>query len=263
MKMLDTSIGGYKMFAKEDCCYNTYRRILHDIKGTGIYCDYSDVLAESRKKYFVLRHDIEFSIDRAYSLSHIESEEGINSSYFVQITNNAYNAFSEKNIKMLQDMQKRGHHIGLHYHRGNVEGIDALKADIIFQSKILSQMAGLIIDRFSFHRPLREHLAANIQIDGLINTYSHQFFVLTDDPNSDIDVKYIADSNHQWKYGLASKEYFSQYDRIQLLVHPLSWSENGAGHVENFQDIVKEKHDEFVHTVEGEWKIFDQLRGRL
>ncbi len=104
------------MFVKEDCCYNTYRRILHDIKSTGVYCDYSEVLVERRRKYFVLRHDIEFSIDGAYRLSHIESEEGINSSYFVQITNNVYNAFSEKNIIMLQDMQKRGHHVGLHYH---------------------------------------------------------------------------------------------------------------------------------------------------
>lgn len=69
--------------------------------------------------------------------------------------------------------------------RGGGEGIEALKADIVYQAKVLAEMASLTIDRFSFHRPLREHLEANIQINGLINTYSHEFFVLTDDTDSD------------------------------------------------------------------------------
>lgn len=127
------TIGGYRMFTREDCCYRNYRRILRDIKETGVYCDYADVLSEKREKYLVLRHDIEFSIDRAYELSKIESEEGIASSYFVQITNNAYNAFSEKNIRMIRDMSRRGHHIGLHYHRSDAEGLEALKAEITYQ----------------------------------------------------------------------------------------------------------------------------------
>lgn len=253
------------MFLKEDCCFDTYRRILRDIKGTGKYCDYADVLSESRDEFLVLRHDIEFSIDRAYNLSKIEAEEGISSSYFVQITNNAYNAFSAKNVNALQQMYKAGHHIGLHYHRGNVTDFNKLKADIKYQAEILSKMCAVPIDRFSFHRPLREHLAADIEIDGLINTYGRQFFCLTDDPTVPMRVKYIADSNHQWKYlrGGVNRDTFLKFDKIQLLIHPLSWSQSGAEHVENFQMIVQEKHDELVNTIEGEWKIFDQLRGKL
>ncbi len=251
------------MFTKEDCCYKSYRRILNDIKATEMYCDYKDVIEQDRQKYFVLRHDIEFSVDRAYHLSKIEKEEGIFSSYFIQITNNAYNAFSAKNIKMLQEMEADGHHIGLHYHRNGVEDIEELKKDIAYQAEVLAKMANVKIDRFSFHRPLREHLAANIEIPGLINTYGTRFFVLTDETDKPLAVKYIADSNHQWKYGTADKEYFKQFDKIQLLIHPLSWSEEGAEHVENFQMIVQEKHDELVETIEGEWKIFDLLRGKL
>lgn len=251
------------MFTKEDCSFDAYRRILQDIKDTGKYCDYADVLSEEREKFLVLRHDIEFSIDRAYHLSKVEAEEGISSTYFVQITNNAYNAFSEKNIRLLREMNMNGHHIGLHYHRNGNGSLEDLKRDIVYQADILGHMLGLPVDRFSFHRPLKEHLAADMQIDGLMNAYGHQFFVLTDDPDEHLPVKYIADSNHQWKYGLPNKEYFSKYDKVQLLVHPLSWSETGADHVENFQMIVQEKHDELVHTIESEWKIFDQLRGRL
>ena len=124
-------------------------------------------------------------------------------------------------------------------------------------------MLEIPIDRFSFHRPLREHLAADLQVDGLINAYGHDFFVPSDNPEEDLEIKYIADSNHQWKYGVPGKECFRKHDKIQLLVHPLSWSKEGAEHVENFRMLVQEKHDEFVNTVEGEWKLFDQLRGKL
>ncbi|MFP3154153.1 hypothetical protein LQZ18_06900 [Lachnospiraceae bacterium ZAX-1] len=58
-------------------------------------------------------------------------------------------------------------------------------------------------------------------------------------------------------------EYFQKYNKIQLLVHPLSWTSKDADHVQTFCDIAKEKQQEFVDTVKGEWKIFDQLRGKL
>lgn len=254
------------MFDKEDCSYESYRNLLTDIKSTGRYCDYSDVVKDGRDAYLILRHDIEFSIDRAYGLARVEAEEGIASSYFVQITNNAYNAFSKKNVEMLRDMHRSGHHIGLHYHRSSAEGPDELKADILRQSRILSEMLDIHVDRFSFHRPTREHLAADIQIDGLINAYGNRFFVLTDDPSDNLAVKYIADSNHQWKYlggATLSRQLLLRFDRIQLLIHPLSWSAQGANHLNNFQLIVQEKHDELIRTIEEEWKLFDLLRGKL
>lgn len=255
------------MFSKEDCSFAAYKGLLRAVKDTGKYCDYADVVAENRDKFLVLRHDIEFSIDRAYRLSEVETEAGVSSSYFVQITNNAYNAFSDKNIDMLRMMHKNGHFIGLHYHLGGVENsLDILKKEIRHQSEVLSEMLDVPVDRFSLHRPRREHLEANIQIEGLINTYGRRFFVLTDNPQASLNVKYIADSNHQWKYigeNTLNKDYLCSFDKIQLLIHPFSWSESGAEHVENFQMLVQEKHDEFVATVEGEWKIFDMLRGKL
>ena len=56
-----------------------------------------------------MRHDIEFSIERAYNLSLVESENGFYSTYFVQITNNFYNAFSLKNMILLKQMIDNGH----------------------------------------------------------------------------------------------------------------------------------------------------------
>lgn len=251
------------MFQKADCNYQSYRKILKDIIATGKYCDYRDVLEQKKEDFFVLRHDIEFSIDRAFQMAEVEAEEGISSSYFVQITNNAYNPFSKKNVEILKKINAMGHHLGLHYHRGNTVSVEKVIKDVQFQAEILSKMIDVEIDRFSFHRPLKEHLEANISIPGLINTYGSQFFVLTDNPDDNLSIKYIADSNHQWKYGKATYDYFNKFKRIQLLIHPLSWSEEGADHLNNFKMIMQEKHDEMVQTIEMEWKYFDLLRGKL
>lgn len=249
------------MFSKEDCCFEQYSKLLSLLKESGKYMDYSEAFHSD--EFIVLRHDIEFSVQRAYNLSLVETRNGMCSSYLVQFTNNAYNAFSSRNLGMLKEMIRNGHKVGLHYHRNGIEDLEEVKRDILLQANILSTMLDYQVDRFSFHRPLKAHLEANIQLDGLINLYGKDFFVLTDNPEEEIEVKYIADSNHQWKYGLPNKECFERYKKIQLLVHPLSWTKNGADHVGCFQEIVQEKRTELLETIEGEWKIYDQLRGKL
>ena len=251
------------MFGKQDCSYEAYRKILADIRDSGKYCDYGDVLRERRQKYLVLRHDIEFSVERAFSLAQIETEEGISSSWFVQITNNAYNPFSQECTKMLKKMANNGHHIGLHYHRGSAEKTEEIAEDVVRQAQILEEMTGIRIDRFSFHRPPAEFLTADLTAGNLINTYGHSFFSYSESPDDMLPVKYIADSNHQWKYGWPEKAYFDQFDKIQLLIHPLSWSKQGADHLQNFRELAKEKHDVFGETVEHEWKLFEELRGKI
>lgn len=251
------------MFNKQDCQFDTYRGILKKIKQTGRYMDYIDAI--NSNEFIVLRHDIEFSIDRAYKLAEVEAETDFKSSYFVQITNNSYNALSKKNIDLIKEMLAMGHHIGLHYHRNGLTNIEYIKKEIVSQTEMLSQFLGISIDRFSLHRPAVEHLKANINIDGMMNTYGSNFFTFLDDVSnmSDLTVKYIADSNHQWKYGLPNEEYFEKYPKIHLLVHPLSWSKDGAEHVDCFREIVNEKREEFINTIKNEWKIYSMLKNKL
>lgn len=132
-----------KMFQSSECSYESYRKILQTILDTGKYKE-SYQEAVNSEKFVLLRHDIEFSVDRAYNLSLIENEMGIKSNWFVQITNNTYNAFSQKNIKLLQRMCNAGHHIGLHYHRRDDEkyDLDQVKEDIVLQAGILEKMLG-------------------------------------------------------------------------------------------------------------------------
>lgn len=251
------------MFNKEDCNYDAYRGLLDRVKRTGRYMDYSAALKAD--SFIVLRHDIEFSIERAHNIARIEAERDFKSSYFVQLTNNAYNALSKVNIDMLKGILEMGHQVGLHYHRNGVSSIDEVKKDLLHQGRVLSQFLNITVDRFSLHRPSMEHLRADIRVDGMMNTYGTEFFTCTDTttpPNGPV-VKYISDSNHQWKYGLPTTDYFNANPKIQILIHPLSWSENGNDHVDCFKEILEEKREEFINTVKNEWKLFHILEGKL
>ena len=79
--------------------YNEYKNIINLVREHIPIVDFSEV-DEKIKKFCVLRHDIEFSIDRAYELAKLEKELGVSSTYTVQLRNNTYNALSEKNIRI-------------------------------------------------------------------------------------------------------------------------------------------------------------------
>ena len=81
--------------------YNEYKNIINLIKSHLPIIDFSEV-TEKTEKFCVLRHDIEFSIDRAYELAKVEKELGVTSTYTVQVRNNTYNALSEKNIDLIK-----------------------------------------------------------------------------------------------------------------------------------------------------------------
>ena len=80
--------------------YNEFRNLINMVQQHLPIIDYKDV-KDNTKKFCILRHDIEFSIDRAYKLAKIEKELGVVSTYTVQVRNNTYNALSEKNIEQM------------------------------------------------------------------------------------------------------------------------------------------------------------------
>ena len=76
--------------------YNEFRNIINLIKVYLPIKDFSDV-SEWTKSYCVIRHDIEFSVDRAFKMARIEADDlGIVSTYTVQLRNNTYNALSPR-----------------------------------------------------------------------------------------------------------------------------------------------------------------------
>jgi len=243
--------------------YDLYRQILQDLIESGKLCDFHE--AVRRTDFIVLRHDIEFSVERAFAMSQVESEMGVCATYFVQIANNAYNAFSEQNASMLRDMHARGHEIGLHYHIGKSRDPKFVCEDIAAQCEMLEKMLEIPIRSYSMHRPAVETLYYATEIPGLINAYAQTFFSFKEavEDSTRLDVKYIADSQHRWNYGYPDAETLRNNSKIQLLIHPDFWSENGLDKKDNFTLLIQEHSKIFSDTIDSECKHYHNVKDNV
>ena len=209
-------------------------------------------------KYCVIRHDVEFSVERALHLAQVEAELNIASTYVFQICNNNYNPFSHKNRELIHKIHDLGHHIGIHVHLGNFnESNESVENYIIKQSQLLSTALDYPINKFSLHRPLHKHIRNVINIPGYINMSDSKFFTFTDTYSVyDLPVLYLADSNHQWKYGNPLDIDFSKISKMQLNCHPFSWTEKGLDNWNNFYILTKEKQIEALNSINEEIKTY-------
>jgi hypothetical protein len=234
--------------------YNEYKNLIGVVKQHLPIIDFSEV-TEKTKKFCVLRHDIEFSIDRAYELAKIEKDLGVISTYTVQLRNNTYNALSEKNIDLIRKIKDLGHHIGLHQNPPLMEP-NALGGYILTDIQILEHFYGFEIDRFAFHRPKKEYLASYVTLENKINCYDKKFFHYFDEKPDKLNVLYLSDSNHKWKFGYPLDYDFSEVDKLQLLTHPYSWTESGGDNYGNYLSLIRERNQELLYSMDTETNTF-------
>ena len=237
--------------------YNEFKNLIGIVKQSLPIVDYKDV-KDNTEKFCILRHDIEFSIDRAYKLAKIEKELDVVSTYTVQVRNNTYNALSEKNIDLISKIKELGHHIGLHQNPPSSMKLDTLKDYIMRDITILEECYGFEIDRFAFHRPKKEYLNYYVQLDNKINCYDKKFFHFFENKPESLEILYLADSNHKWKYGYPLDFDFSKINKLQLLTHPFSWSDSGGDNYGNFVTLIRERNDELVNSMNTETNTFPQ-----
>ena len=239
--------------------YAEYRNIITLVKHNLPIMDFSEVNDEV-DSFCVLRHDIEFSIDRALEMARIEHEDlNVHSTYTVQLRNNTYNALSQKNIEAIQEIESMGHYIGLHQNppqMGDDELIDYILKDI----ETLEHYYGFEVDRFAFHRCGSNPgiLEKYVEVPEKINCYAEDFFhYFSGDKPKELRVHYLADSNHQWKYGHPLHvDYYDLPQKMQLLTHPYSWSEEGYDNISNYTKLIRERNAELLTSMDSETKTF-------
>ena len=149
--------------------YEDYRKIIEIIKSTGLQAGYKEAI--NKDKFILMRHDVEYSVERAYHLSKVEESMDFTSTYFFQWTNNSYNILSKRNMDMVKDMHERGHVIGLHYALNGMTDMELVRKQIVKEMSMLSEMFGFKVDIFSVHRPSKDILRENIKLPGILNAY--------------------------------------------------------------------------------------------
>ena len=234
-----------------------YNNIIDRIKTHLPIINFSDVNSET-KRYCVIRHDVEFSIDRALDLAIFENSIDLKTTYCIQVNNNNYNPFSNKNLASIKRIIELGHDISLHAHLGCYETHKISVEDYILrQAVILSTMLEYPINKFSIHRPIKKYIEDVIVVPGLMNLSDELFFSYTENFTLyDLPVLYLADSNHQWKYGNPLEVDFSKINKFQLNCHPFSWTNSGFNNYDNFEKLLFEKQNEALFSIDEEIRTF-------
>ncbi len=240
--------------------FDDYKEIIRIIKSTDRYMDYHKALQSD--KFILMRHDVEYSVERAYELAKVESSMDFTSTFFFQWTNNSYNVLSRKNKDLIKDMHERGHTIGLHFALNGMTDMEQIRKQIVKEIDILNSMFEFKIDTFSVHRPSKDVLRENIKLPGIINAYQDEFFTFAENvtENTPVSVKYLSDANHIWRYGYPDEKNILENDKVQILTHPFAWCKKGYDNFDNYKSLIKEKYIELVNSVDNECKDFGEYK---
>ncbi len=198
-------------------------------------CDYYNYL--NYDKFVILRHDVDFDLRKAAKFAKMESEMGVRSIYFILISSDFYNVLSLYNYNCVKEILSYGHEIGLHFDKTKYVGKDMkqIRAAIYEEIHLLEMIIGQKVRTVSMHRPSKEMLESEMELDHVVNTYGRLFFK---------DIKYISDARMNWREDVESVVKNGESLKIQLLTHPFWYSETERTITENLKRFVLRASEE-------------------
>nr|WP_314566430.1 hypothetical protein [uncultured Pseudomonas sp.] len=213
-----------------------------------------DILAKQElpDQFAILRHDIDFSPIRALALAKIEAEVGIKSSYTVLLTGEYYNPFEKKVQQTLIEIDRLGHHVGLHFDAAwySISREKDLEDSLSCETKILKRLLEKKEDMafFSFHNTTPFTMECKERsYAGLWNAYAG---ILQS------EVQYTSDSNGYWIHRSWNELLSENHKRIQVLTHPEWWCKCDAEPGEKIAKAI------FDRALQG-WGDYDELLRKL
>ena len=206
--------------------YKAYGRLLKELKCHGYeYASYHNW--ENKKRPVILRHDIDNDLKKGLRLADFERNGGVLSTFFVLLTSDLYNCFSKASRELLQSISDMGHEIGVHYdemaYPDAVSGYEKIVCNIRTEAESLENIIGKKVTTVSMHRPSRGILESDIQIPGMVNSYSRVFFK---------EFKYLSDSRRRWREPVEEIIESEKYDKLHILTHAF-WYEQSEKDLHN------------------------------
>lgn len=240
-----------------DYTYDMYTKLVGLLKENGYsFCGYND--CDGLDKPVIMRHDLDFSIVFSRKIAQMENEQGISATYFVLLTSDFYNAFSRKSRDMLKELQSLGHTIGLHFDR-KAYGDDFTHADKDYQSRVnqeigrLSDILGKQVDCISMHKPLTSEIAYDLRFNNVVNAYAKKFFS---------EFKYFSDSTMRWREDVCAGITSGQYQKLQILTHPIWYADYMANISERLIRFVSCAGHERYKAIAENFPYFDCGEGK-
>lgn len=198
--------------------YLAYQNLINYMRSKDYaVADYHNYL--SVKKPVILRHDVDFSIEKALKFAAFENQLQVKSTYFILLCTDFYNIASKTSLEMISEIIELGHSVGLHFDEQKYYGQEYKTVPELIKTEvaIMSEIIGYDIKAVSMHRPSRKTLESNYEVDGIINSYHKNFFE---------NFKYISDSRRLWREDI--EEYIKEetFDKLHILTHPFWYDEN-------------------------------------
>lgn len=198
-----------------DFTLSNYRTYIRLAKKKYFFRNY--VNFKKDENFVLWRHDVDYSVHAAVKLAGIESDEAVQSTFFLHLHNEFYNLFENEIIQLVNEILNLGHEIGLHFdiQFGGTDWAKHLK----FEKEILEKLFDVRINAFSLHNPgISKPIIDAETYEGMVNCYSAYF------RNG---VPYCSDSFGIWRFErLEDVLTKSDYPRLQVLTHPEWWSPN-------------------------------------
>ena len=191
-----------------------YIKIIDTFLAAGYECKlFSDEIED--KKMLLLRHDIDFDMQKALDFAYLEHDRGVFSTYFIMLRTKSYNVLTRHDFDAVKTIQNLGHAISLHFDPTLYEDY---RSGLLFELDVFERFFGISPSVISIHRPAADFLSGK-EI-GISHTYEPRFFR---------DIKYISDSGGHFKYGHPlDSDAFAHKQTVHLLTHPIWWTTDGV-----------------------------------
>jgi hypothetical protein len=177
------------------------------------------------------------------------------------VASSAYNPFSQNNLTLINSIKSMGHTVGLHCYVSHIDIGDeaALLRELDRQRSLFECGLNFECRIFSYHRPPSWVLENRSNLlCGMTNAYGAKYFEYSKEPKV---IKYIADSMRAWNYGHPLDFLFSK--KLQLLIHPDYWTQNGGEEFDFFNLLISEENANFIETLNQETKNFSKFKKLL
>jgi len=191
---------------------------------------------KTKKKFILLRHDIDYCLDLALDFAKLEKQHNIKSTYFVLLHGTFYNSLSSYNALIIQQISKLGHEIGLHYDTNFLPNSDKKFEKLIeMEANLLGNLINKKITSIAQHNPT-------------ISKKRPRISNFLDANSADVikEMTYISDSNQHWRRSCMCN-HILKINKLQINTHPVWWRKKSKSRVKIYDEIVKQENKKIMY----------------
>ncbi len=200
----------------------------------------------------ILRHDVDTDLTKALEFAEFENSLGVSSTYFILLSSNFYNVFSQKSLDIIHKIKGLGHAIGLHFDETKyiINNKDDFEINAKSELNLFSQIVNGGNDYLSMHRPSKLALEGNFDFGDTVNSYSKKFFN---------EYKYLSDSRMNWREDVISIVQSGDYNKLQILTHPIWYQKVEIPMKDILLQFLSRKNDEIYYELEKNIRALEEV----